>query len=298
MRNTQSPHPGRSPTRGQHGPGPRQGARPEALPRSSSHYHHPPPPLQRSIPSPTITIKLLTTQATEDIQAEIIPTPPPSTSPIYRVQTCEGPNRPRGTPAQQRPWQQGQTAGRTPAQTPNSTPHRTRTPETPPGPLPKGNAPQGFQTPGPTPDPPSSRAEQCPKNPWHQHPHPGTGPRMTTPRHRSHNTNPKKKKATQHSRAQIPSPTPSTDSAANCLPSQETSKATEQEPLRQRTTGMRGPERPQQKMREPERPQQKQHRKADMDEPTAPTKPPGGLPHPKTQQNHSTPTDHSKHSCK
>ncbi|XP_015239647.1 PREDICTED: extensin-like [Cyprinodon variegatus] len=37
------------------------------------------------------------------------------------------PNRPRGTPAHQRP-RQGWTAWRTPAQTPSSTPHRTRTP--------------------------------------------------------------------------------------------------------------------------------------------------------------------------
>ncbi|XP_015250543.1 PREDICTED: basic salivary proline-rich protein 3-like [Cyprinodon variegatus] len=75
---------------------------------------------------------------------------------------------------------------------------------------------------------------------------------------------------------------------STCLPSQETNKPAEQEPLRQRTAGTRGPERP----------QQKQQRKADMDEPMAPTKPPGRFPHPKTQRNHSAPTDHSKHSRK
>ncbi|XP_038134458.1 extensin-like [Cyprinodon tularosa] len=65
-------------------------------------------------------------------------------------------------------------------------------------------------------------------------------------------------------------------------------QAAEREPHRQRTAGTWGSERP----------RQKQHRKADMDEPPAPTKPPSGFPHPKTQRNHSTPTDHSKHSRK
>ncbi|XP_015256701.1 PREDICTED: serine/arginine repetitive matrix protein 1-like [Cyprinodon variegatus] len=113
------------------------------------------------------------------------------------------------------PRQQGQTAGRTLAQTPSSTPHRTRTPKTPPGPLPKGNAPQGSQTPGPTPNPPSSRAGQCPKTPGTSTPTPTPAPERLRPRHRSHNTNPKKKKATQHSKAQIPSSTPSSDSPAH-----------------------------------------------------------------------------------
>ncbi|XP_015260001.1 PREDICTED: basic salivary proline-rich protein 4-like [Cyprinodon variegatus] len=69
-------------------------------------------------------------------------------------------------------------------------------------------------------------------------------------------------------------------------PAARDKQAAEREPHRQRTAGTWGSERP----------RQKQHQKADMDEPTAPTKPPGGFPHQKTQQNHSTPTDHSKHS--
>ncbi|XP_015251021.1 PREDICTED: extensin-like [Cyprinodon variegatus] len=47
-------------------------------------------PTVRSNHSPTLTFNLLTTQATKDIQAEIIPTPPPSPSPTSRVHTPEG----------------------------------------------------------------------------------------------------------------------------------------------------------------------------------------------------------------
>ncbi|XP_038137985.1 serine/arginine repetitive matrix protein 1-like [Cyprinodon tularosa] len=163
------------------------------------------------------------------------------------------------------------------------------------------------------------------KNPQrrHQHPHPNTGP-QTTPPTRSYNTN-LNKKATQHSKAQIPSSIPSSDSPAHtpppthtqkkipphlrrmakdkpasnthrhtartpphrrsspekstCLPAQEANKPAEREPHRQRTARTPGPERP----------RQKQHRKADTDEPTTPTKPPGGFPQPKTQRNHSIP---------
>ncbi|XP_015255161.1 PREDICTED: vegetative cell wall protein gp1-like [Cyprinodon variegatus] len=94
---------------------------------------------------------------------------------------------------------------------PDSKQHSPQNPETPPGPLPKGNAPQGSQTPGPTPDPPCSRARQCPKppgaststptpTPAPEGLPPDTGP--TTPirrRRKPHNTkNGRKQASAQH----------------------------------------------------------------------------------------------------
>ncbi|XP_038129204.1 nascent polypeptide-associated complex subunit alpha, muscle-specific form-like [Cyprinodon tularosa] len=296
------------------------------------------PPRPKARPHPTKTnansaqCNALRTESTQDQKSRPVPD--------RKKSRPQPPNRPQGTPAHQRLWQQGQTAGRTPAQTPSSTPHRTRTPETPPGPLPKGNAPQGSQTPGPTPDPPSSRARQCPKTPGAgtSTPTPTPAPERlphdtcpTTPirtRRKPHNTAKHISRAPlQAPIAPLTPPLPHTQKKLNKLkispslkkngrkqasvqhqpphredPSYQTllprkinmpalpgdKQAAEQEPLRQRTAGTRGPERP----------QQKQHRKADIDEPTAPTKPPGGFPYPKTQRNHSAPTDHSKHSRK